>query len=94
MATAKSNPFNDVESLYQALLKAPQDKEGAFRVSTWKMVIEEMVRIKKQLDQTHNLAEEAHLVAADKPSAQQIKEEIEKDLSEKMNAEDADTILF
>ena len=87
MATAKSNPFNDLEGLLKALESAPQDKEGAFRVSTWKMVIEEIVQLKKSVGDVTQ-------IASNRPSVDDIKEAIAKDIKEDLSTADADKFLF
>ena len=91
---AKSNPFNDVQGLLDALAKAPQDKQGAFRVSTWRMVIEELISLKNQIGETAVVAANAEQVAKQKPDIDALKQEIQKDLNDRISADDADTILF
>ena len=83
MVTAKSNPFDNIEGLLEALKAAPQDKEGAFRVSTWKMVIEEIVRLKKSVGDVTQ-------IATNRPSVDDIKKAIEKDIKEDLSSADAD----
>jgi len=91
---AKSNPFNDVDGLLEALKKAPQDKQGAFRVATWCMVIQELINLKQAIGQNSELAQSAAQAASERPDIAAIKAEIEKDLDKKMDSGDAETILF
>jgi len=93
-SVAKSNPFDDLEGLLKALAKAPQDKQGAFRVATWRMVIEEVLKIKEQVGNTAVVAARAESAANTLPDINKIRQDIESSLQEKISAEDADTILF
>ena len=82
--------LNSLELLLEALTKAPQDKEGAFRVCTWRMVIEELVNIKRRLEGATGQIEDLKVPSMEEIT-QAVKEDIEKDnLSEK----DAGAILF
>jgi len=94
MATARSNPFDDIEGLLEALAAAPQDKEGAFRVSTWKMVIAELVAMKEAIGETAQVAASAEAAAKERPSIDEIKEAVAGDLKQEIDASDAETILF
>lgn len=73
--------------LLEALTSAPQDKEGAFRVRTWKMVIERLVNIEKALTETTNIVKE-------KPSTQEINDVVENKLKTNLSSEDENKILF
>jgi len=91
---AKSNPFSDMQGLLNALAKAPQDKQGAFRVATWRMVIQELVNLQKAIGETAEVAASAQLAAKDKPDLEALKAEIAKDMDSKMSEDDASVILF
>lgn len=91
MATARSNPFDDLESLIEALKKAPQDKEGAFRVATWLMVVQKIKELADQLGETNNALNETKNQT---PSVDEIKKQIKEDIQKDMSSEDADVILF
>lgn len=88
---ARSNPFDDVEGLLEALKKAPQNKQGAFRVATWCMVIQELIHLKKSIGETADVAQQA---VDGKPDFAALREEIKNDLNQKLSEDDAETILF
>lgn len=91
MATARSNPFDDIEGLIEALKKAPQDKEGAFRVATWLMVLQKIKELSDQLGETNNVINETK---SQTPSVDELKQQIKEDIQRDMSSEDADVILF
>lgn len=94
--TARSNPFDDIDGLVEALKNAPQDKEGAFRVATWRMVLEEMQTIKQQLTNTAVVVSETKTAMenTETPSVEQIKEQVKAELQNDLAGEDPDVILF
>lgn len=96
MSTARSNMFNDIDGLVEALRKAPQDKEGAFRVATWLMVLEEIQRISNKIGEAANaIAETKDKVDNQKsPTLEEIKAQVKQELQSDLNDQDADTILF
>jgi hypothetical protein len=103
MTTARSNPFDDINGLVAALENAPQDKEGAFRVATWLMVLKEMQRIAIQLGETERVTSTIKdaVESAETPTVQQITEtvnaEIQKakeQLQSDLTDQDPDVILF
>ena len=79
--------FKNLETLLAALTKAPQDREGGFRVATWKMVIEEILAIKAQVSDTSEAVKNT-------PSVEQITQTIKQNIQDTINTEDAGTILF
>lgn len=96
MSTARSNPFDDINSLVEALKQAPQDKEGAFRVSTWLMVLEKMQELSEQIGNTAVLAEETKNQIENKttPTVEEIKNQVKQELQSDIASQDVDTILF
>ena len=82
--------LNTLEMLLEALTNAPQDKEGAFRVCTWKMVIEELVNIKRRLEGATGTIENLDVPTVEEIT-QAVKADIEKD---NLSKEDAGSILF
>ena len=72
--TAKSNPFQDINGLVDALEKAPQDKEGAFRVATWLMVLKEIQRISNQVGQTAEVINNQET-----PTVEEIKQQVKEE---------------
>lgn len=91
---AKSNPFNDLNGLLAALAKAPQDKQGAFRVATWRMVIQEIINIQEQLSLAAKREVVDEAIEETKKKLEETRQQLEANLNEKMSADDADTILF
>ena len=73
--------------LLKALSSADQEKEGAFRVRTWKMVIEEIVKFRDQLQETDNKVRET-------PSAEEIREAVKSDIQRNLATEDEGKVLF
>lgn len=95
--TAKSNPFDDINGLVAALENAPQDKEGAFRVATWLMVLKEMQRIAIQLGETEtvtNTIKEAVDNTNESPTVEEITQRVKEELQTDLASEDPDVILF
>ena len=82
--------LNSLELLLDALTKAPQDKEGAVRVCTWKMVIEELVNIKRRLEGAEGSLQNVSIPSVEEIS-QAVKQDIEKD---NLSQKDAGPILF
>jgi len=89
--TQKSNPFDDIDGLVEALEKAPQGKEGAFRVATWLMVLTEIQTLKNQLQGT---VEDIQNVKDSTPSADDIATKVKDDLNSNLADKEADVILF
>ena len=87
----KSNPFNDVEGLLTALKKADQSKQGAFRVSTWCMVIQELINLKASIGEVGQVAEQA---VSQKPNLEKLREELEQNMDNRLSEDDASTVLF
>lgn len=87
--TANSNPFSDINGLVEALEKAPQDKEGAFRVSTWLMVLKAFQSLKEQIESNKNQLDSTKI-----PSVEEISSEVQKNLETNLANKDADIILF
>ena len=82
--------LNTLEALLKALKAAPQDKEGAFRVRTWAMVVEELVFIKSRLEGATGVLENIKMPTVEEIT-QAVKQDIEKD---NLSKEDAGPILF
>ena len=70
--------LNTLEALAAALAAAPQDKEGAFRVRTWKIVIDELVNIKSRLEGTAGKIDNLSVPTVEEIT-QAVKQDIEKD---------------
>ena len=87
--TARSNPFSDIAGLVEALQKAPPDKEGAFRVATWLMVLEEIQTLSNQIGRTVEVINNQ-----DTPTVKQIADQVKEDLRSDLADQDADVILF
>jgi hypothetical protein len=85
------NKIQTLETLLKALQSAPQDKQGAFKVSTWRMVIEELVAIKTTIN---SVAHQTEALAINQSAVQDSQKELEKTISDKINTEDVNTILF
>lgn len=83
-----------INELVAALRSAPQDKEGAFRVATWKMVLESFLDMKEEisvLNQKLGIVEQTAKSAAEsQPNTEAIKKAIKDDISKA----DAQKILF
>jgi light-regulated signal transduction histidine kinase (bacteriophytochrome) len=94
--TARSNPFNDINGLVEALRKAPQDKEGAFRVATWLMVLEELQKLSEQIGNTAEMATltKAQIEQQHTPTVEDIKNQVKQELQSDLADQDADVILF
>ena len=94
--TARSNPFDDIDGLVEALKKAPQEKEGAFRVATWLMVLEKMQEIVRQVGHAETLAAETKstIENSSTPTVEEIKAAVKAEIQSDMNDADADVILF
>jgi hypothetical protein len=94
--TARSNPFDDIHGLVEALKAAPQDKEGAFRVATWLMVLEQMQALMEQVGHAESLAAETKSTIENQttPTVEEIKAQVKAELQSDMNDADADVILF
>jgi hypothetical protein len=83
-----------IEELLKALQSAPQEKEGAFRIGTWKMVLEafsemrsDIARLEEALSIVEKDVEEA---VSSSPDTDAIKKAIKDDLSQA----DANKVLF
>ena len=79
--------IDPLHQLLEALTNAPQDKEGAFRVRTWKMVIERLVALENAVTETTNIVKEA-------PSAEEIRAAVERDIQSNLADEDEGKVLF
>jgi hypothetical protein len=86
-------PKNIIE-LVNALKSAPQDKEGAFRVATWRMVLETIQNMQEEINTLNKrlgiVEQTAQAAAESKPNTEAIKQAIKDDISKA----DAQKILF
>ena len=96
MTTAQSNPFDDLNGLVEALAKAPQDKEGAFRVSTWLMVLKKIQALQEAIGNTAEvIAKNEDLrKKTSSPSLQDITNQVKKELESDLANQDATKIIF
>lgn len=92
----KSNPFTNVDGLIDALEKAPQDKEGAFRVATWLMVLKEIQSLKLHVEKTQIVVSETKnkIDNQNTPTLDEIKSQVKAELQSDLASKDADVILF
>lgn len=83
-----------IAELTQALQSAPQEKEGAFRVATWRMVLDAFVDMQKEiqtLKQKLGFVEQTATTAASKTvDVEALKKVVKDDLSKA----DINKILF
>ena len=83
-----------ITELIKALQNAPQEKEGAFRVSTWRMVLEAFEEMRftiQKLEEKSGLVERKIVgISASAPDAESIAKAIKADLSKA----DASKVLF
>jgi hypothetical protein len=96
MTTARSNPFDDINGLVEALENAPQDKEGAFRVATWLMVLKEIQRISEQLGRTEEVTNTIRTTVeqTETPTVEDIAKKVREELQTDLSKQDAEVILF
>jgi len=96
MTTAQSNPFDDLNGLVEALAKAPQDKEGAFRVSTWLMVLKKIQALQEAIGNTAEvIAKNEDLrKKTSSPSLQDITNQVKKELESDLAKSNATKIIF
>jgi len=85
---------NTIEELLKALKSAPQDKEGSFRISTWKMVLEEFFNMKEELDSIKKSLGSVEKTTKEIASNQINTEEIKKSIKDDISKTDADKLLF
>lgn len=83
-----------ITELVKALQNAPQEKEGAFRIATWRMVLEafsEMQNDINTLNQKLGIVEQTAKSAVNNtPDAEAIKQAIRDDI----NKADVNKVLF
>lgn len=79
-----------VEELLEALKSAPQDKEGAFRISTWRMVLQTLVDMATEIQDINSQVGIVTKATQSAPSAETIKRAIQDDLGKA----DANKVLF
>lgn len=83
-----------IQELVTALQSAPQDKEGAFRVATWKMVLESFANMQNRLNALESslgvVQKTAESAAAKTFDAEAIKKAVKDDITKA----DANKILF
>lgn len=83
-----------IQDLINALQSAPQDKEGAFRVATWRMVLEAFQVMQDDLQLLNNklgiIDQKATRASETVPDTEAIKRAIKDDISKA----DAQKILF
>ena len=92
MTTANSDPFSNIGELIKALAAAPQNKEGAFRVSTWLMVLKEIEKISQQIGTASETIEsnKNKIENTENPTLTEITAKIKEDLAN----QDATKIIF
>jgi len=83
-----------IEALLKALNSAPQDKEGSFRISTWKMVLEEFYKMKEELNFIKKSLGTMEKTTKEIASNQINTEEIKKSIKDDISKTDAAKILF
>jgi hypothetical protein len=83
-----------IKELLNALQSSPQDKEGAFRIATWRMVLESFTTMQEEINslkQKLGVVEKTAQEASEKqPNTEAIKKAIKDDISKV----DAQKILF
>lgn len=81
----KGISFKGLDGLLEALSKAPQDKQGAFTIATWKMIIAEIIKIRNKLDEAEKTIQKKPNINIDS---------LKKDLQKKFEPDESDIILF
>jgi hypothetical protein len=83
-----------IAELVAALKSAPQDKEGAFRISTWRMVLEEFATMSERIQLMESglgvVQKTAESAASKSVDIEGLKKAVKDDLSKA----DAGKILF
>ncbi len=85
----KQPKINCIEELIESLSETHPDKECAFRVSTWLMILKE---IQKILDESQEIKEEIQIDL--QKNEVQLAEVLERTKQTNLSTQDADTILF
>lgn len=83
-----------INELLDALKSAPQDKEGAFRVATWRMVLQEFANMQTkllELEKASGLVEKKIVsISASTPDVESIVSKIKDDITKA----DSSKVLF
>lgn len=83
-----------IQELVDALKSAPQEKEGAFRIATWRMVLEEVLKLQTSINALQsslgNVSAKVNETASKTVDAETIKKAVKDDISKA----DAQKILF
>jgi hypothetical protein len=93
--TESSASFSTLDELHILLSKAPQDKEGAFRISTWKLLVERILELSRQIE---SLKQQPNISETLQKEIGNITKTVASEVASKMKTEldgsDADAILF
>jgi hypothetical protein len=73
--------YKNIEDLLSAITNAPKDKEVAFRVETWIMILSEIQSLKDQLE-------------SNKVSKDTLKEQITQEIKTDIKLGEEKTLLF
>ena len=79
--------INQLDQLLKALSAADQNLEGAFRVRTWKMVIQEIIKLRDTLKETGDIIKNT-------PSVEEIKQTVENNIQKNLANEDESKVIF
>jgi hypothetical protein len=89
--------MNKIEELFEKLKKAPQDKEGAFKISTWVLIVNEIIKIKvalQEFESIKNHVGEINRNIKNIPNVDEIAKEVKSSLQIDLLKEDPKKVLF